>query len=184
MRDRSAELTADTVNPIDSARAIFYFVRDGIKYKIFTDELPPEIFKASETLKRGYGFCIPKAVLMVALNRAAEIPARLHFADIINHQLPPHILDRLRTNLMVFHGYVDLYLNSRWVSLNPALDIELCNKYGIHQVEFASDEDALFHHLAKNGRLHIKYIEDHGTYDDLPYDEIISAFKSTYPGIR
>jgi transglutaminase-like putative cysteine protease len=162
------------------AKALFYFVRDDIKYRIFLDVIDFEMFKASNTLNRGFGFCIPKANLLAALARANGIPSRLHFADIRNHQLPAHIMERLFTDLMVYHGYVELFINHRWVKANPSLDIELCNKYDIIPVDFNGLEDALFHTLDRIGRLHIEYINDHGTFNDLPYDNIIKAFSNNY----
>ncbi|HEU65202.1 MAG TPA: transglutaminase domain-containing protein, partial [Chloroflexi bacterium] len=74
--------TSDTAAKV---RNLFYWVRDEIKYNPL---VPLEIFenyRASETLKRGEGFCVEKAAVLAAFARAVGIPARLHFADIRNH---------------------------------------------------------------------------------------------------
>ena len=110
----------------EQACALFYYVRDEIKYKLFSEELTFDHFKASEALKNGSGFCIPKAGLLISFARAAGIPARLHLADIRNHRLPDHIFERLKTDIMVYHGYAELHLNDRWIAATPALDNALC----------------------------------------------------------
>lgn len=81
---------------------------------------------------------------------------------------------------MTYHGYVDLFLNDRWVSVNPAFSRKMCEKYEIIPVEFNGSDDALFHHIDSKGRLHIDYIKDLGTHDDLPFDEIVTAFRNMY----
>jgi transglutaminase-like putative cysteine protease len=184
IKTKTEELTKGLSEDEEKVKALFYFVRDKIKYKIFFEDLSIEQFKASSTLKRGYGFCIPKASLLTAMARGAGIRAKLHFADIRSHRLPPHILKRLGTDLMTWHGYVELYINNNWLKANPAFDIELCNKYDIIPVDFSGSEDALFEKYDRKGRLHIDYIKDLGIYDDLPYDEMIEGFKKVYKNFQ
>jgi transglutaminase-like putative cysteine protease len=178
--DKVQELTEGLLTNEEQALALFYFVRDEIKYKLFDDELSIEQFRSSETLKNGYGFCIPKAGLLISFARATGIPARLHLVDIRNHRLPEHIFERLKTDLLVYHGYAELYLNDRWIAATPAMDIALCEKYQIIPVEFDGRKDAMFHKKDKEDRLDIEYVSDHGTFHDLPYDRVMSAFKQTY----
>jgi transglutaminase-like putative cysteine protease len=173
LREEARQLTVGDQSKEEKAISLFYFMRDQIKYCITPDLFRKENFKASITLKRGYGHCVPKAVLLSSLARAIGIPCRLQFADILNHQLPPDQQKLLGT----YHGYVEFLLGGRWISANPAFDLEMCDRYDIIPVEFSGLDDALFHRLDRNGRLHIEYIADHGTSDDLPYDVIISAFK-------
>ncbi|TET12664.1 MAG: transglutaminase domain-containing protein, partial [Dehalococcoidia bacterium] len=60
----------------EKAVALYYFVRDQIKQNPYAPCQFLEDYKASSTLERGHGFCQHKAVLLVALARAAGIPAR------------------------------------------------------------------------------------------------------------
>lgn len=181
--ETAVKLSSNLKNQTENAKALYYFVRDHIKYRITFETLTLEYFKASETLKRGFGFCIPKAILLAALARSQNIPAKLHFVDIRNHQLPAHLKSKLKTDLMAYHAYVELFLNKRWLKVNPAFDIKMCEKYNIIPVEFSGTNDALFHHLDRKGRLHIEYLEesDHGIFDDLPYEQILAEFKKVYP---
>ena len=63
-------------NETEKAIALFYFVRDKIKYRVEKNRKYYSRFqlKASETLKRGAGYCIQKAGPFAALARAVGIP--------------------------------------------------------------------------------------------------------------
>ena len=179
VQNKAKNLVNHVNNENEKAKILFYFVRDKIKYQNFEGLPKKEFFKASETLKRGFGFCIPKAVLLASMARAVQIPARIHFADILNYKIPLSLEKKLKTNLFTYHAYTELYIDNNWIKLTPALNIELCEKFEIIPVEFTG-QDALFNKMDKSGNLHIEYIKDRGIFDDLPYELIISAFKKVY----
>lgn len=159
----------------------FNYVRDQINYTIdITRYDGPEDMKASTTLQRGYGFCIPKSIALVALLRANHIPARLHFADIINHRIPAYLLKVLKTNVMLFHGYADVYLNGKWIKLTPSFEAPLCERHDFPICIFDGVQDATFKPYDNKGNLFVEYIKDRGVYGDLPYDEIIMTFSKHY----
>jgi len=184
IRHKSEQLVSGIRSQKEQAVALFHFVRDGFPYKIIYEIPGREYFKASATLRRGQGFCMPKSVLLAALARSADIPSRLHFADIRNHILPSTTTDRLKTDIMAYHTYVELFLDGKWVKATPSFDIRFCQKFGLVPVDFDGEHDALLHHLDKNGRLHIEYVADYGTREDFPIDEVIVAFKRTYPHLE
>ncbi len=181
VKDKGRELTETCKNDKEKAKAIFYFVRDGVRYQVEEDPPRPEYYKASSTLDRGYGFCIPKAILMAALSRAVDIPSRLHFADLRNHQVPPDLMEKLETDMFIYHSYTEIYLNERWIKAAPIFNIELCEKFGFLPVEFSGKGDAMLHPRDKEGRLHFDYVRDHGTYPDFPHQEVMEAFRKAYP---
>ncbi|MFW9942163.1 MAG: transglutaminase family protein, partial [Candidatus Thorarchaeota archaeon] len=82
---KAKELTDGIEDDIGKAIKLFYFVRDGIRYSVKDSRLSynKEEWKPSLTLKKGYAFCIPKAILLASLARAVGIPSRLHFVDIV-----------------------------------------------------------------------------------------------------
>lgn len=184
VRGRARELTYGTSSDVERARALFYFVRDSLPYRIVHEIPGRDYFRASETLRRGDGFCMPKAVLLAALARAAGIPSRLHFADIRNHLLPPTTLERLRTDIMAYHTYVELYLDRKWVRATPSFDIGYCERFGIAPVEFDGRTDALLHRLDRRGGVHIEYVADHGTRADFPLEEVALALRRAYPHLK
>jgi transglutaminase-like putative cysteine protease len=164
----------------EKAKVLFYFVRDEINYSPY----PPRLIKgycASETLQRKEGYCVQKAVVLTALARAVGIPARLGFADIRNNLAPNALVEIMGTNIFVYHGYSELWLNDGWIKATPAFNIEMCNKFDLKPVEFDGVKDAVFHQRNKKGELHIEYIKYHGTYGDLPFEEIMQAFIDNYP---
>ena len=183
IRQKSIKLLRGIESPKEQAVALFHFVRDGFPYKIIYEIPGREYFRASDTLRRGEGFCMPKSILLAALARSAGIPSRLHFADIRNHILPRTTTDRLKTDIMAYHTYVGLFLDGKWVKATPSFDIGFCHKFGLLPVDFDGEHDALLHHLDTKGRVHIEYVADYGTRGDFPVDEVIEAFKRTYPHI-
>lgn len=178
---KAQELTSRIGDKREQAVALFRYVRDNFPYKIIYEIPDRAYFRASVTLARGDGFCMPKSVLLAALARAAGIPSRLHFADIRNHILPSTTLERLRTDVMAYHTYVELLLDRKWVKATPSFDLKFCDKFDLVSVDFDGVHDALLHHDDRKGRLHIDYMADYGTRADFPIDEVISAFSRTYP---
>ena len=183
VRVKAEEVVEGKKGDIARAVALFYFVRDTIPYKIIFDIPGKHYFRASETLRRGDGFCMPKAVLLAALARSVGIPVRLHFADIINHIVPEYISDRLKTKLMTYHNYVEFLLDGKWVKATPSFDLATCRKHGFEPVEFDGKSDAMLHERDQKGRLHIEYVADYGTRSDFPLGEVVAAFNKAYPHI-
>jgi hypothetical protein len=172
IREKADELTKSQKEVKEKARALFYFVRDEIKYNPYMPRYLPEHFRASNTLVRKDGFCVQKAVLLVALSRAIGIPARIGFAVIRNHLLPKRMGTMLEGNILPEHGYSELYINDRWTKATPVFDLEMCQKNRIVPVEFDGENDAKFHSHNQDGQLHIEYVLDRGPYDDVPLDAI------------
>ncbi|MEM2870647.1 MAG: transglutaminase-like domain-containing protein [Thermoplasmata archaeon] len=178
---KARELTYGAISDVERARALFYFVRDSLPCRILYEISGRDYFRASETLRRGDGFCMTKAILLAALARAAGIPSRLHFADIRNRLLPSTTLERLRTDIMCYHTYVELYLDEKWVKATPSFDIGYCERFGIAPVDFDGRMDALLHRLDRKGRVYIEYLADHGTRADFPLEEVARALRRAYP---
>jgi transglutaminase-like putative cysteine protease len=172
VQEKAQEVAKGKEGAIEKAKSLFRYVRDEIKYNPYLPRYLPEHFRASNTLARKEGFCVQKAVLLVALSRAVGIPARLGFAVIRNHLLPEKVAEMLKTNVLPDHGYTELYINGKWIKATPALDIETCQKNRIIPVEFDGKNDAKFHSHTQDGKLHIEYLLDRGPYEDVPLIEI------------
>lgn len=159
----------------DQAIRLFYAVRDGIKYTIYGKRSLPEHFRATHVLSAGEGYCVQKAILLVALTRAASIPARLRFAAITNHLMPEELLEKRGSNFFAFHGYTDLYIEGSWVKATPTFDIFCCTNAGLRPVDFDGQHDALLPSTTLDGRAHIEYVKDRGVFEDVPFHEIMEA---------
>ncbi len=181
VKEKAQILTTNQETTVDRAKAIFYFVRDEIKYNPYVPLYTLEDNKASATLKRGEGYCVQKAILLAALARASGIPTKLGFADIRNYILPNKIANAMRgENLFIYHGYVAFYLDRRWVKATPAFDLKMCKKNLIIPVDFDGVSDAQFHRYNRDGKLHIEYVQDHGYFDDLPWEKLLEARAGRY----
>ena len=154
-------------NEIDKAITIFNFVRDHIQYKIPDHFLRGKYIVSSSLLEIGAGNCLQKSLILASLGRACGIPTRLHIADIINHAAPPNYVKEWG-NIMYWHGYVDIYLEDKWVAANPDYPASLCEKKGYPIVQFDGKHDACLPTQDNEGNKFIEYIADHGWYADLP----------------
>ncbi|HNL51660.1 MAG TPA: transglutaminase family protein [Actinomycetota bacterium] len=166
------------------AVALFYAVRDGVRYDPYRLDLTPEGMRASAVLEKGYGWCVTKATLLAAACRARGIPARLGFADVRNHLSTERMRQAMGTDVFIWHGYTEIHLGGRWVKATPAFNIELCDKFGLLPLEFDGREDSIYHPFDKAGHRHMEYIAERGTYDDVPLDQMIADFTALYAGWR
>jgi transglutaminase-like putative cysteine protease len=164
----------------EKAQRLFYLVRDTIPYNLYVPFFLLEHYRASTTLHRGSGYCVQKAVLLVALARAAGIPARLVFADIRNYLISERVAELMETNLFVFHGYVEWFLGERWVRVTPSFDKEVSREHGYPLVEFDGKNDAIFPSHDATGRQFVEYVRHHGTFSDVPLDLILQAWEGAY----
>ncbi len=169
-------------DPVDQAIALYYRVRDGIRYQPYRISLAAEDMTASAALTMGEAFCVPKAVLLAATGRAVGIPSRLGFADVRNHLATEKLLAALGSDLFIWHGYMEFHLDGRWVKATPAFNLRLCEKFGVKPLEFDGRNDSIFHPFDVEGRRHMEYVRDHGAFDDLPLTRLIAEYRAFYPG--
>ncbi len=167
-------------DPILKAINLYYAVRDGIWYDPYTPFHRPEHYRSSNVLKRGRAFCIGKAGLLCAAGRACGIPTRLGFADVHNHLATQQLIDYLGSDIFSYHGFMEFYLEGKWVKATPAFNKELCNRAKVTPLEFNGREDSIFQPYNEEKKLFMEYIRDHGTYADIPVDRIVDAWKETY----
>jgi len=180
IRNKAAEIVGSCSAHGEKAKRLFYFVRDTIKYYPYTEKYLPEHYRASVTLKRGHGYCVQKAVLLAALARAAGIPTRLRFDDIRNHQSFGGLAKLLGSDMLLYHGYDEFYLEGQWLRADASLDLDTCRKNRITPVEFDASGDATFASHNLDGHLHFEHVSDHGYYHDVPFESIMTAFNLGY----
>jgi transglutaminase-like putative cysteine protease len=167
-------------DPISKAVKLYDAVRDDIWYDPYTPFYRPEHYRSSNVLKRGRAFCIPKASLLCAVGRACGIPARVGFADVHNHLATQQLIDYLGSDIFSYHGFTEFYLDGKWVKATPAFNKELCRKAKVTPLEFNGREDSIFQPYNEEKKLFMEYITFHGTYADIPVDQIVDGWKETY----
>ena len=169
---------------IEVAVALFHAVRDGLRYDPYGLSRDPADYRASAIATSSSNWCVPKAVLLTAAARHAGIPARLGFADVRNHLTSDKLEARMGTDVFHWHGYSELLLGGRWFKLSSAFNHELCERFGVKVLDFDGTDDALMHPFDEHGRRHMEYVNERGTYDDLPLDEIFADFDEFYPEMQ
>ena len=180
IRDYAREVIGASGDPVERAVKLYLAVRDGIRYDPYTPFHLPEYYRASVVLERGRSFCVPKVSLLCALGRACRIPSRVGFATVKNHLATKQLIDFLGSNVFVYHGFVEFYLEEKWVKATPAFNRELCEKHKVKPLEFNGREDSLFHPFNQENRKYMEYIEYHGTFADIPVDSIVAAWNEAY----
>jgi transglutaminase-like putative cysteine protease len=166
---------------MDKAIALYYAVRDRIRYDPYDLRYSEAAMQASAVLKKQSGYCVAKAVLLAAVGRQQGIPCRLGFADVTNHLSTARLRTMMGTDLFVYHGYTEMYLANQWVKATPAFNLELCTKFGVLPLEFDGSRDSIFHPYDARGQKHMEYVRDHGHFADLPFARIFAAYGKTYP---
>lgn len=181
-----AEVAADA-DTTTKAVALFHAVRDRIRYDPYGIDYSREGFKASSVAVAETNWCVPKSVLLAACARREGIPARLGFADVKNHLTSEKLSAQMGTDLFAWHGYAELLLpdpespgDHRWFKLSTAFNIELCERFGVKVLEFDGTADALMHAFDEAGNRHMEYVNQRGSFDDLPLDTIIADFAEIY----
>lgn len=177
LRDATAGLTDER------ERAVRWFlrVRDDVRYDPYSVTLQPEDFAASATLERGRGFCVTKAILFAAGLRALGIPARLGFADVVNHLATPRLIELMKTDLFAYHGYAEAWLGGKWVKATPAFNAALCEKFGTEPLAWDGRSDAILQPMNRHGQRFMDYVRDRGTFDDFDLGDMLRAWREVYP---
>jgi len=170
-----------SASPLEAAVALYYAVRDGIRYDPYTAGHDIASLKASATLEAGRSWCVGKAILLAAACRARGIPARLGFADVRNHLSTTRMRETMATDVFYWHGYTALELEGRRVKATPAFNIELCEKFGLLPLEFDGREDSIYHPFDARGERHMEYLNERGLYDDLPLEAMLATWRAHYP---
>ena len=177
-----AEKITDTSvgSAVEKAVKLYYAVRDGIWYDPYYPFYRAEHYRASNVLKSGRGYCVSKASLLCALGRACKIPSRIGFATVRNHLATRQLIEFLGTDLFVYQGFTEFYLDGKWVKATPAFNVELCKRHKVVPLEFNGREDSIFQPYSLEKKQFMEYLADHGTYSDIPLDDILSAWNRTY----
>jgi transglutaminase-like putative cysteine protease len=168
----------------ERAIALYYFVRDSFYYNPYTASVEIETLRATHVLATGEGWCVSKAVLLAALCRAAGIPAKLGFADVVNHLSTEKLRQTMTTDVFYFHGYCSIYSNEKWVKATPAFNLSLCEKFKLLPLEFNGVDDSLYHRFDQEGNRHMEYIRERGEYLDVPIADMRAVFAEHYPDLQ
>ncbi|HRP53472.1 MAG TPA: transglutaminase-like domain-containing protein [Fluviicola sp.] len=164
----------------EQAIAIYEFVRDTFLYDPFHLDLRPTSLKASEIIRHKRAWCVEKAIVACACFRAFGIPSRLGFGIVKNHIGVEKLVQFLKREEIVFHGFVEVFLNSRWVKCTPAFDEKVCRVSKVPVLEWDGEKDSLFQSYVAEKKF-MEYLHFYGSFDDVPLALMHAEMKKYYP---
>ncbi|MDE2083171.1 MAG: transglutaminase family protein [Burkholderiales bacterium] len=167
--------------PREQAVALYLAVRDGFRYDPYRIDLSPVGMRASSVIAQGHGWCVPKAALLAAACRAVGIPARVGYADVRNHLSTARMRQVMQTDVFHWHGYTDVLLQGRWLKATPAFNIELTERFGLLPLDWDGLTDSIYHPYDRSGQRHMEYLQQRGSFDDVPLAAIAADFHRLYP---
>jgi transglutaminase-like putative cysteine protease len=182
VQDYAAKNSGRSDDPKEQAMALYYAVRDQIRYDPYKFDLTVHGLCASTTIRDGRAWCVPKAALLAACCRFLGIPARTGFADVKNHLSTARMRNTMQTNVFYWHGYTSIYLERKWVKATPAFNIELCEKFQLVPLEFDGENDSIYHSFDLVGNRHMEYLRMRGEFDDIPIKQMKKTFDKHYGG--
>jgi hypothetical protein len=184
VRDFLARTLPDLDRPLrDLAIDLYYAVRDGIDYEIYGVDLARASMRASAVVEDGRGLCIHKSTLFAACARALGIPSRLVLVDVRNHLASPRLKRYLGGDVVHYHCYARVHLQGRWVSATPVFSARLCRLYRMAPLEFDGSTDAVLQPYDEQAKAHMEVVREHGVFDDLPYDRVVTGLRRAHPRI-
>ncbi|ADR21018.1 hypothetical protein MATR_13520 [Marivirga tractuosa] len=180
----ASDVTFGAQDTIEKVKYLYYAIRDGFRYDPYRLDFSKEALRANSLLKRDYGYCIEKSCLFAAACRVIGVPSRLGFANVRNHLGTAKLEAVLQTDILVFHGYAEIYLNDKWIKVTPVFNRELCEKLNVKPLEFNPDGDSIFQEFNQKGGRFMEYLHQYGHFDDVPYNLFIEELIKHYPHLE
>ncbi len=159
---------------------LYYLVRDAFIYDPYHLNLTHEALKGSTILTHKRAWCVEKAIVLAAVARKFGIPSRLGYAIVTNHIGVEKLVSYLRRPEIVFHGYVELFLDDKWVKCTPSFDKMICRISGVASLNWDGETDSMFQEF-ESGKRFMEYLHFYGTFSDVPIELMNSEMKKYYP---
>lgn len=108
----ASNITKGAATKYEKAVRIYNWVRDNLDYSFYYNTK----YGAVKTLKKKEGNCVDLSHLIVALSRAAGIPARY-----------VHVTAKFASGHVCGHVFVQVYINDKWYNLDASNNINEFN---------------------------------------------------------
>jgi len=186
VRSTASRLTSSRSNQKDQLEALFYFVREEIKFGF---PLKWDRVKASETLKYQMGYCNTKATLLAALCRAADIPVRIH-TGLIDIEIMRGIFPSFAFPFLPGsggHSWTEVKIENEWKPIDSYINdkpfydgalkrLQQSGRMTAFSISHARGASSCEFNFGELGFVHMgAVVEDHGTWDD--FSEYMSSDK-------
>lgn len=121
VKNKAIRLTKCCEKVEDKIAALFYYVRDDIKF-----QLPVELdfVPASRTIKYGYGVCNNKTILFLALCKAIGIESRIHFS-LIDKSIQRGLIRGFFYWIIpqkISHSWLEVKINNTWFPIDSYIN--------------------------------------------------------------
>jgi len=160
---------------------LYLKVRDTWRYSPYHIGFTDKHYKSSYISTKVEAHCLDKSILYVSGLRGLDIPARLRLAKVSNHIATERLEEKLGSNEIAPHGLVEVYFEGEWAKCSPAFNKELCDMYNVAPLEFDGCKDSVFQEYNRDSEKFMEYLEDYGSFSDVPLDFIKNTFKESYP---
>jgi len=123
VRETAARLIDDANTVRKKLNRLFHYVRDDIKFGFTQDG---DLVKASTTIRLGKGQCNTKGTLFLALCKAVEIPARIHFS-LIKKEIQRGLFTGMGYKLvppLLSHSWIEVEVEGKWRSIDSYINDE------------------------------------------------------------
>jgi hypothetical protein len=193
VKNKAEALTSGRKTVEEKIAAIFYYVRDGIKFQFPAEG---DLVKASRIIKYGYGQCNNKTTLSLALCKAVGIEARVHFS-LIDKEIQRGLITGLFYWIIpqtISHSWLEVKVNNRWFRIDSYInDNEFYNagkrqlqERGWHtgySIAGSKKESSAELDFNNEGFVQMDAVTgDHGIYDD-PMDYYRSSQYKNRPNL-
>lgn len=162
------------------ATGLYYKVRDTFLYDPYHLDLTASGLTASHVLSKKRAWCVEKSSVLAAAARKFGIPSRLGYAIVTNHIGVEKLVYYLRREEIVFHGFVELFIDGKWVKCTPAFDQRICRISGVSPLDWDGENDSLFQEF-DHGRKFMEYKHFYGVFDEVPMELMNAEMKKYYP---
>lgn len=175
LKDVNTNLTKKEI-----ALQLYYLVRDSFTYDPYHLDITREGLQASNIFKKKRAWCVQKATLLAACARKFAIPSRLGYAIVVNHIGVEKLTFYLKRNEIVFHGYVELFIDGKWVKCTPSFDKNICRLSNVAPLNWDGENDSMFQAYQKDEKF-MEYLKYYGEFEDVPVDLMNSEMQKNYP---
>ena len=169
-----------SLNHKELAIQLYVKVRESFLYDPYHLDLRYNSLKSTTILTKKRAWCVEKAIVLAAAARKFNIPSRLGYAIVVNHIGVEKLTSYLKRPEIVFHGYVELFINDSWVKCTPSFDSRICRISNVSVLDWDGENDSLFQPFQGDSRF-MEYIYDYGTFPDVPIELMNSEMKKYYP---
>lgn len=169
-----------TLQKKELAIALYFLVRDAFLYDPYHLDLRRNGLIGSAVLEKKRAWCVEKSTVLVACLRKFGIPSRLGYAIVTNHIGVEKLTHYLQREEIVFHGFVDVFLDGKWVKCTPAFDQRICRISGVEPLNWDGENDSMFQEF-ENGKRFMEYKHIYGTFSDVPIELMNQEMEKYYP---